>query len=294
MAQSEDPGSSLPAGSEVEFVIETPGVIAPMLTGLDADTALTALSEAGFLTEEPEGLPSAAIVSGQGLDPESEHGFGALMPLTYSVVVPDVVGRPAREASISAAATGLKTQIDPAAESAAGAVVIRQPLEPGSTQAFETELGLDFGVTVPDLTDLTPSEAAEAYATAGLQLVIEPANAAYDWNLTSSSVAPGTVVPLGSSVTAVYKMPVYEYRVTGTGSRAMITWSPPDSFSIAQDTSAALPWVMEFPYYGGDSYGNFNALSSSGSEITCTLTADGRVVDQQTSYGQYAMVMCGM
>lgn len=148
--------------------------------------------------------------------------------------------------------------------------------------------------TVPDLTGLNREAAQEALNAVGLA-----GHGIYgDGIARTQSFPPGTVLPMGSAVEAEVSHEV-TFRVTGTGSRATVTWAAPGSFSIEQEGNATLPWSKSwYRLSAPDRYerGTFNAQVKSGSpeaSITCEALIDGAVVESRTSTGAYAVVSCG-
>jgi hypothetical protein len=109
--------------------------------------------------------------------------------------------------------------------------------------------------------------------------------------VTSQDPAADTIVVPGTSVTITLEPESTVYEVVGNGSRASVTWIPPNSYNISQDTNATLPWRMSFPT--GSGYGNFNAQILNGNSVTCNIYVNGKLVKTATSTGQYAVVMCG-
>lgn len=174
-------------------------------------------------------------------------------------------------------------------------VVVGQSIAPGAPVVAGTSLSLSVelpSIVVPSVVQLGPSEAVEALESAGLAGALNPTEPPYDAFAVSQSPKAGSIVLPGSTVTVRFAEPQITYRVIGNGTRAMITWIPPGSFNIGQDTNARLPWSMSWRYTGSRS-GNFNAQMLNGSSITCQVLINGRVVDEQTSTGAYAIASCG-
>jgi Mycobacterium membrane protein len=59
-----------------------------------------------------------------------------------------------------------------------------------------------------------------------------------------------------------------------------------------QETKVTLPWSKEFTAAEGFQAFVVNAQNSGPGSITCKILVDGKVVNQQTSNGQYALVVC--
>jgi Mycobacterium membrane protein len=59
-----------------------------------------------------------------------------------------------------------------------------------------------------------------------------------------------------------------------------------------QETNVALPWSKEFTADGKFQAFVVNAQNAGAGSISCKITVAGQVINQQTSNGQYAVVMC--
>jgi len=314
---------SLPAGtrasrsSVISVDLEPIEVEVPFLSGLTFAEAELAAGEVwlsvsmGYELSDP--LATALAESAQFADDRRHWDVGSqvvragdnaragqsieLKVTAPDVTVPSLAGKSAAKASTTLRAAGLLGAAPEVLDPSALTVVGQNP-DPESQQPFGTQVELTFETKVPEVTTLQPDDAAVALTDVGLVPVITPGDAGWDWNLVGVSPAPGTSVPLGTTVTVNYEAPVIEYKVTGNGSRAMVTWIAPGSSSIAQDSSGSIPWTKTFPYSSysiySSNYGSIGAQALNGNVITCTLTVDGRVVDEQTSTGRYSVVMCSM
>jgi hypothetical protein len=117
----------------------------------------------------------------------------------------------------------------------------------------------------------------------------------------SSPATPAAVGPSASAAPAADAEPAAEagstvvYEVLGKGTATNVTYMK-EGFSQEQQTSAKLPFRKELRFK--DEVGAFAPLSlvaqngSSGGDITCRITVDGKVVGESTSSGQYAVVTC--
>jgi len=79
------------------------------------------------------------------------------------------------------------------------------------------------------------------------------------------------------------------YEVEGTGTANSISFG--QDGSISQDNGAELPWKKEAGYSDFTLF-TLTAQSNGGGEITCRITAEGTVIAENTSSGDYAMVSC--
>lgn len=81
------------------------------------------------------------------------------------------------------------------------------------------------------------------------------------------------------------------YEITGdSGAAQNVTYSI--NQGQQQETNVGLPWSKEFTADQGFQTFVVNAQNSGTGSISCTITVDGKVINQQTSNGQYAVVMC--
>ena len=85
-----------------------------------------------------------------------------------------------------------------------------------------------------------------------------------------------------------------QYSVWGNGSSASsVTYSIPNgAFSQSQVADAGIPWSVTLPITG--SYNSFVMVvqAGDGNSISCAISINGRIVDQETSTGQYTVVTC--
>ena len=179
--------------------------------------------------------------------------------------------------------------------------VTAQDKPAGSALAQETQIFLTLewpGIAIPSIVGLTNAEAEAAIKEAGFVPKLEIPNPA-DWRVYKQDPAGGGALLWGSTLTYAVSRPpsgAIEFRVTGNGSSATVTWIPPRSFSIQQATDASIPWSHTFDNYSTiDAYerGNFSAQMHDGDTISCQMIVDGKVVMDHTSTGAYAIVSCG-
>jgi hypothetical protein len=81
------------------------------------------------------------------------------------------------------------------------------------------------------------------------------------------------------------------YEVTGdSGTANNVTYMI--NHGEQQETNVTLPWSKEFTADGKFQAFVVNAQNAAAGSISCKITVDGQVINQQTSNGQYAVVMC--
>ena len=89
---------------------------------------------------------------------------------------------------------------------------------------------------------------------------------------------------------------VFQIRVTSTGSSSAnsITYMQPDGkFETSQQNGKPLPWKKRWTGVDSVPLGwNMNAQQNGGGEIKCVVKHDGKVVADNTSSGNYAVVTC--
>ncbi|MEC5149874.1 PASTA domain-containing protein [Cryobacterium sp. GrIS_2_6] len=113
------------------------------------------------------------------------------------------------------------------------------------------------GASVPSLVGLTNAQAESALKEIGFSPKLEIANPS-DWPVYKQDPASGSALLWGSTVTYAVQRPTsgtIEFRVTGNGSAATVTWIPPRTFSVQQATDASLP--------GSQTFDNYSTTSSS-------------------------------
>jgi len=255
IAQSPGPDELLPVGREVDFDVSPDIVVVPDLVGSSFGIAEDRLNESGLLAEalDAYSVPDGLMASAEEIEALFRRHSDWL-----------VVGQ---------------------------SVAFEEERSAGSP----VELALQVpAVVVPALGGMTQEQATSALVDIGLDLAT-PAATPDSWTTVTQNPAAGSLVLPESKVAIELRAPQIVFTVTGNGSRAMVTWAPPGSFSISQETNAALPWSRSFDDHGYGAYerGNFNAQSLNGNSITCTITANGVVVSQNTSTGPYAVVSCG-
>ena len=82
------------------------------------------------------------------------------------------------------------------------------------------------------------------------------------------------------------------YEVTGTGDAVAITYSGRD-FNIAQDTGVSLPWSKDVVIDGlGKTVTLTGTRGGDDGTVTCRISANGKVVSEQTSTGPFASAVC--
>lgn len=80
------------------------------------------------------------------------------------------------------------------------------------------------------------------------------------------------------------------YRISGTASAAMITYTTPSGQE--QDTQK-LPWTKSMRAKAGEFLSiNAQIQDDGGGSVTCTIAIDGKVTKRATSRGAYAIASC--
>lgn len=82
------------------------------------------------------------------------------------------------------------------------------------------------------------------------------------------------------------------YEVTGSGNSVAVTYSGHD-FNTAQDTGVSLPWTKQVTVDGLGKTVSLTATNGSDSgTVTCRISANGKVLAEQTSSGPFASANC--
>lgn len=158
---------------------------------------------------------------------------------------------------------------------------------------YGTTVTLTVGTRVPDLVGQSVQSTYEMLKNSGLEFQIDGTQANGE-PITSQNPIAGEIVPLGTKLMLATRPFDVRFEITGNGSSALVTWITPGTFSISQDTQAALPWTQIFPgSFSKYERGNFSAQMNNGTSITCNLYINGKLVDTNTSTGRYAIVSCG-
>lgn len=113
----------------------------------------------------------------------------------------------------------------------------------------------------------------------------------------NQSAAPTTTAPTASAAMQVPAVAASSgrviYEVTGASRASNITWMTGKGMSMAQVSSARLPWRQEVQASGeGFFVPTLTAQNSGSGTLTCRITVDGAVVAEVTSEGAYAVAMC--
>lgn len=80
------------------------------------------------------------------------------------------------------------------------------------------------------------------------------------------------------------------YEVTGTGTNASVSYSPPDGGMAQEDVT--LPWSKDFDAEIGDVLSLTASTGTETAEITCTIKVNGEVFKTVTSSGQFVFASC--
>ena len=237
-------------------------------------------------------------VSTQSVAPNRSVTAGSSVTITLDrplVATPSVVGMKANEAVQAIEDAGLRLSTVPDAGQGSDWLVITETSpELGGEVPIGTEVSLTWKASMPNLVGMTLTEARALMEGAGFEVSLAP-GASTVMKVSAQVPAAGELVDEGATVTLATEAESVVFEVVGNGSRAMVTWIPPRSFSIAQDANASLPWRMTFDGPAPDRYerGNFSAQTLNGNSITCNLYVNGNLVETQTSSGLYSIVSCG-
>lgn len=304
IVKAQDPAADTTvwAQSTVELEMEAAPATIPDFLASDVATAKELADELGIAVRVDFPFSDAQTwkVLAQDTAAGSPGLAGDIVKLTVEVPeinVPDLEGLTSANAASALEDIGLKGKALPtdhepdwtvAGQSAAAGTSV--PF--GTTVDFTLQAPL---VIVPELIGKSASSADSDLKALGFVPASATPTAQSTWTITSQEPAAGSQVTEGTTVTYTLTGPTITFEVTGNGSTAMVTWAPPGSFSISQDTNASVPWSMTFPDNGYDRYerGNFNAQMMDGDSITCTMYRNGEVVLTNTSSGPYAVVSCG-
>jgi hypothetical protein len=82
----------------------------------------------------------------------------------------------------------------------------------------------------------------------------------------------------------------YEVSSSGSGTANNVTYEVDNG--MQQETQVALPWSKEFTISGGFKPLVVTAQNSGAGFINCRILVNGNVVSENSSRGQYAVVMC--
>jgi len=99
-----------------------------------------------------------------------------------------------------------------------------------------------------------------------------------------ASTSPNPAPNLNASKTVRYEV------TSDSGAASNVTYMI--NHGEHQDTKVTLPWSKEFTIDPGFQSLGVNARNAGPGSINCRILIDGKVVNQQTSNGQNAFVMC--
>lgn len=293
-------------GEQVTLVLGPAEVEVPDLIGKTYAEAVATLDELGLRADlsHPISIRNAAADSGSAVAAftvvSQQETPGTEVPAMQAVqlrldlpevTVPNVVGLQIMNAGAAIRAAGINPKVQPTGAPDVATVLSQQPAA-GATALWGSDVVLAAGVAVPSVALMTFEQAREVLAEAGLH---PQTTATSPRPVIGTNPAQGTLVEAGTRVEILQAAPEIVFSVVSDGGEALITWAPPGSISIAQESPALLPWSKSFPSVGVPQHlrGNLSAQTSNGTWIECTIKVDGEVVDQQRSTGQYAVVMCG-
>lgn len=224
ISQSPQAGAMVAAGTAVAFTVSsgTPTAAAPDVEGQSETDAISAITNAGFVTgsitrQNDDNVPVNTVIS-QDPAPGTTLDVGSSIDLVISLgpmdtAIPDVVGRTEAQATADITGAGfavgtISRQTD--ASVPADAVISQDPAGgtlagAGATVDLVVSLGSG-SVTVPDVVGMTESQAGQAISGAGL--VVGTTTRQNDASIPAGDVisqAPvgGTMVSSGSAVDLV-------------------------------------------------------------------------------------------
>ncbi len=215
--QTPDAGTRRPEGARVVLALELRGgsVTVPAVVGLDRDTAVTAVRDAGLEVEldeqcwEPT-LPCRVADQSPVGDSEVQRGTTIRLVLRGGqlVTVPDVVGLPEAEARDALAARGLAALGAPCAAAAGCKVASQRPaggqeVVPETRVALELEeLAIEPDTTeVPRVVGLPVGDAVAAIEGARLEAVLRPrCPQGATCQVAGQSIAAGATVEVRTTV----------------------------------------------------------------------------------------------
>jgi len=251
-------GTPRKAGTPVAVSLQIPITEAPQLIGMSYTAASSALSALGLVV--------------------GNNRFSA--PIGVDAAVLQGKARPPESRSWKVSAQGI----------AAGTLLKKNDV---------VRLTVEWpAIPAPAIVGLTNADTEASIMALGFVPQLEISNPD-NWITYKQDPTAGIPLLWGSTITYGVKRPTsgtIEFRVTGNGSSAAITWIPPRTFSIEQETDATLPWSRTFDNYDTTSAyerGNFSAQMLGGDSITCQIFVNGNVVSEHTSTGSYAVVSCG-
>lgn len=223
---------------------------------------------------------------------KEKAGFAVRVWLERPLVdAPDVDGMPLADALTAVEKAGLVATLSrpmPARRDPAWTVISTDMEDVDGRIPMGTTVNLTWGIAVPDVAGMSKADAQKAIQSAGLRATMRGLS---DLNVTGTEPAAGTVVELESEVNVNLEPETVVYEVVGNGCCATVTWAPPGSFSIAQETNATLPWSKRWETTSDPH--NFNAQLRGGDSITCNIYVNDKLVKTNTSTGPYAVVSCG-
>ncbi|MBQ3358872.1 MAG: PASTA domain-containing protein [Microbacterium sp.] len=297
-SQTPAEGERIHVNEVVTLEVAPTEVSVPTVVGMTFDEAVDAGAEVA-LEVLPADLSDRLVEGYEGWNvvAQSESGAsnaGSSFKVTLErplVDAPAIVGSTLQGAVDALTAAGFKPVVaaDPGGEhDPAWVVTGSEPEIVDGKLPVAARITLTWGVQLPNVVGMTDLAAKSALSNA--KVTVEGSKSSSQL-VAAQDPAAGTVVQPESKVTIALEPPSTVYEVVGNGSRATITWIPPNSYSISQAGDTPLPWRMSWPTSSG--YANFNAQIMDGNSVTCNIYVNGQLVKTATSTGQYAVVSCG-
>ena len=110
--------------------------------------------------------------------------------------------------------------------------------------------------------------------------------------LALTACVPPNTGPAGNPAPPQQQAPAeVTYEVTGTGTAQNITYG--GNGGTSQQTNATLPWTVTDPAPQGFGFYSLTAMNGTGAgEIRCRIKIGERLLVENVSSGQYAVVSC--
>lgn len=201
--QSPRSTESLVVGESVEVELELPEVTVPEVTGMTVSEAELILGPAGLLMADT--YKSQSTIAGQA--PQSGMSARLGSTLSFSFVVPDIVGFSVDEAKAALASVNLKLASQTPKSGAT--LIASQDRLSGDIAPAGSVIGVHY--KVPDLVGLKVTDAEDAAKNAGLVFVVSQTTAPGDAIISEQSLPVGSGAALGSKVTVTAAVPIPTY-----------------------------------------------------------------------------------
>lgn len=133
--------------------------------------------------------------------------------------------------------------------------------------------------------DKTASSGGTSETEAAVEAVAEAPAAPAAEEAAATTIPPlKAAAPSGKGKTVTYEV------ISDSATLNNVTWFDENS-EMQQDTSAAAPWSLTVDNTSTVVMAGVTA-QTDGTSVTCRVTVDGEVEDEQTATGKYAVVNC--